>query len=75
MGVSVPTIEKHLRLAREKLGVDTTAQAIAKITFLNQFHVRSSNDSGSMKLNDEADEGSAVSRRLRSNEYTSSGAH
>lgn len=41
MGVSVPTIEKHLRLAREKLGVDTTPQAIAKVMFLNQIHVRS----------------------------------
>lgn len=41
MGVSVPTIEKHLRLAREKLGVDSTAQAVAKLTFLNQMYVRS----------------------------------
>lgn len=65
MDVSVPTIEKHLRLAREKLGVDTTAQAIAKITFLNQIHVRSS-QGGAVQLNDDVDDGSSyVSRRLR----------
>ncbi|WP_229738141.1 helix-turn-helix transcriptional regulator [Sinisalibacter lacisalsi] len=39
LGVSVPTVEKHLRLAREKLGVDTTAQAILKAAFLNQIHI------------------------------------
>jgi len=37
MGVSVPTVEKHLRLAREKLGVETTAQAILKASFQNQI--------------------------------------
>jgi LuxR family transcriptional regulator len=42
MGVSVPTIEKHLRVAREKLVVETTAQAIAKLTFLNQMYVSTS---------------------------------
>jgi LuxR family transcriptional regulator len=66
MGVSVPTIEKHLRLAREKLGVDTTPQAIAKITFLNQIHVRSSEQAESIKLNDDADEAAGFGRRLRS---------
>ncbi|MGH1369128.1 MAG: helix-turn-helix transcriptional regulator [Maritimibacter sp.] len=39
MGVSVPTVEKHLRLAREKLGVDTTAQAILKASFQNQIYL------------------------------------
>lgn len=39
LGVSVPTVEKHLRLAREKLGVDTTAQAILKASFQNQIYV------------------------------------
>lgn len=51
MGVSVPTIEKHLRLAREKLGVETTPQAVAKLTFLNQMYVRS--DAEMLFLNEE----------------------
>lgn len=38
MGVSAATVEKHLRIARSKLGVDTTAQAILKISYLNQIH-------------------------------------
>lgn len=37
MGVSVPMVEKHLRLAREKLGVETTAQAILKAVFQNRI--------------------------------------
>ncbi len=37
MGVSPATVEKHLRIAREKLGVNTTAQAILKIAYLNQI--------------------------------------
>lgn len=37
MGVSLAAVEKHLRIARAKLGVDTTAQAILKVSFLNQF--------------------------------------
>ena len=37
--LSVAMVEKHLRLARETLDVDTTAQAVAKATLLNQiFH-------------------------------------
>jgi len=41
MGVSPATIEKHLRLAREALDVETTAQAILKASFQNQlFAVR-----------------------------------
>lgn len=39
LGVSVPTVEKHLRLAREKLGVSTTAQAILKASFQNRIYV------------------------------------
>ena len=39
MNVSPATIEKHLRIAREKLGVDTTAQAVAKASFFNQIYV------------------------------------
>jgi LuxR family transcriptional regulator len=38
IGLSPATIEKHLRMAREKLGVSTTAQAILKISYLNQIH-------------------------------------
>lgn len=37
MGLSPATVEKHLRLAREKLDVDTTAQAIMKASFQNQM--------------------------------------
>jgi LuxR family transcriptional regulator len=37
MGVSPATIEKHLRLAREALDVETTAQAILKASFQNQL--------------------------------------
>ncbi|TFL16745.1 LuxR family transcriptional regulator [Jannaschia formosa] len=38
LGRNVATIEKHLRLAREALDVDTTAQAVLKASVLNQFH-------------------------------------
>lgn len=38
MGVSPATIEKHLRLAREALDVETTAQAVLKASFLNQLY-------------------------------------
>ena len=37
LGLNPATIEKHLRLAREALDVDTTAQAIMKATAQNQF--------------------------------------
>ncbi|HHS94463.1 MAG TPA: LuxR family transcriptional regulator [Rhodobacterales bacterium] len=37
LGVTVATVEKHLRLAREKLGVETTAHAILKASFQNQI--------------------------------------
>ena len=36
MGLSPPTVDKHLRLARETLGVETTAHALIKAAFLNQ---------------------------------------
>jgi LuxR family transcriptional regulator, quorum-sensing system regulator SdiA len=39
LGVSLPTVEKHLRLARERLGVATTAQAVLKAAFLNQIYL------------------------------------
>ncbi len=39
MGLTVPTIEKHLRLAREVLSVETTAQAVFKAAFANQMFV------------------------------------
>ncbi len=39
MGLSLATIEKHLRLAREKMDVETTAQAVLKASFLNQMFV------------------------------------
>ena len=39
MNLSPATIEKHLRLARENLNVETTAQAVLKATFQNQIFV------------------------------------
>ncbi|PQO24491.1 LuxR family transcriptional regulator [Rhodobacteraceae bacterium WD3A24] len=39
MGVSRATVEKHLRLAREALGVQTTAQAVLMASFKNQIYV------------------------------------
>lgn len=39
MGLTPATIEKHLRLAREALEVDTTAQAVLKASFQNQIFV------------------------------------
>ncbi len=35
MGLTPATVEKHLRLAREALGVETTAQALLSATFRN----------------------------------------
>lgn len=37
MGLTVGTVEKHLRLAREALDVETTAQAVLKASFFNQM--------------------------------------
>ncbi|WP_108481972.1 helix-turn-helix transcriptional regulator [Oceaniglobus ichthyenteri] len=39
MGLTPATVEKHLRLAREALDVETTAQAVLKATFQNQIFV------------------------------------
>ncbi|WP_146589146.1 helix-turn-helix transcriptional regulator [Puniceibacterium confluentis] len=39
MGLTQATVEKHLRLAREALNVETTAQAVMKATFQNQMFV------------------------------------
>jgi len=39
MGLTQATVEKHLRLARDKLAVETTAQAVMKATFSNQMFV------------------------------------
>ncbi|KMK67162.1 LuxR family transcriptional regulator [Puniceibacterium sp. IMCC21224] len=39
MGLTQGTIEKHLRLAREAMNVDTTAQAVMKAAFQNQMFV------------------------------------
>ncbi|MDU8912088.1 LuxR family transcriptional regulator [Aestuariicoccus sp. MJ-SS9] len=39
MGLTPATVEKHLRLAREALNVDTTAQAVLKAAFQNQMFI------------------------------------
>lgn len=39
MGLTSATVEKHLRLARESLAVETTAQAVLKAAFANQMFV------------------------------------
>ena len=39
MGLTSATVEKHLRLARESLSVETTAQAVLKAAFANQMFV------------------------------------
>ena len=39
MGLTSATVEKHLRLAREALAVDTTAQAVLKAAFANQMFI------------------------------------
>lgn len=49
MGITPPTVEKHLRLARETLGVETTPQALVKATFLNQMFVASSQEFSSIR--------------------------
>jgi DNA-binding CsgD family transcriptional regulator len=40
MGVSAAMVEKHLRLARETLAVDTTTQAVAKAALMNLIFQR-----------------------------------
>ncbi len=39
MGLTAATVEKHLRLARDALAVDTTAQAVLKAAFANQMFI------------------------------------
>lgn len=39
MGLTPATVEKHLRLARDALNVETTAQAVLKAAFQNQMFV------------------------------------
>lgn len=39
MGLTTATVEKHLRLARVALSVETTAQAVLKASFQNQMFV------------------------------------
>lgn len=39
MGLTAATVEKHLRLARESLNVETTAQAVLKAAFQNQMFI------------------------------------
>ena len=39
MGLTPATVEKHLRLARQALNVETTAQAVSKAAFQNQIFV------------------------------------
>lgn len=39
IGLTPATVEKHLRLAREALDVETTAQAVLKAAFYNQMFV------------------------------------
>ncbi|KIN65056.1 Autoinducer-binding transcriptional regulator, LuxR family protein [Sulfitobacter noctilucicola] len=39
MGLTSATVEKHLRLAREALAVETTAQAVMKAAFANQMFI------------------------------------
>lgn len=42
LGLTPATVEKHLRLARESLDVETTAQAVLKAAFYNQMFVMES---------------------------------
>lgn len=39
LNLTVPTVEKHLRLARQVLNVETTAQAVLKLAMQNQIFV------------------------------------
>ena len=44
LGLTPATVEKHLRLAREALGVETTPQAVMKATLSNQMFVEDSGE-------------------------------
>lgn len=50
MGVSPAMVEKHLRLAREALDVETTAQAVAKAALLNMIFQKPGSDAGDPAL-------------------------
>lgn len=39
MGLTPPTVEKHMRAARENLNAETTAQAVLKLALLKQMYV------------------------------------
>lgn len=39
LGLTAATVEKHLRLARDALAVETTAQAVLKASFANQMFI------------------------------------
>jgi LuxR family transcriptional regulator len=39
IGLTPATVEKHLRLARAALNVETTAQAVLKAAFQNQIFI------------------------------------
>ncbi len=41
LNISTATVEKHLRLARETLGAESTAHAVTKASFLNQLFLGS----------------------------------
>lgn len=49
MQVSAAMVEKHLRLAREALSVETTTQAVAKASLLNLIFQRSAQVNGGSK--------------------------
>ncbi len=44
LGLTPATVEKHLRLAREALDVETTAQAVLKAAFCNQMFILESDN-------------------------------
>jgi LuxR family transcriptional regulator len=50
MEVSAAMVEKHLRLAREALSVETTTQAVAKASLLNLIFQRANKESATAKL-------------------------
>jgi len=56
MGISPAMVEKHLRLAREVLDVDTTAHAVAKAALLNHLFAGKANESGKLVPRPEADQ-------------------
>ena len=45
--LSLSAVDKHLRRMRDALGVETTAQAVAKVSFLNQIFVHAMPERGS----------------------------